>query len=1533
MTTGNTRSPSRQPAKSPRASQRAHRWLAGGILAVLALAVIAGALLHAPTPAEAQSAVLISNTGQTAHSTGETLNSTTAKGAQAFTLSASASADGYTVTSIGIAFHTIGNTGTAGSDLTVTLNANSFGSPGTALCTFSNPSTFTASGVHTFLAPSTGTTCPLLTKNKTYFAVIERANGNTDAISLNTTGSADEDSGGASGWSIANNRHWYTTAWGTTNGESHQIEITGHEGPPNNSATGVPTISGTPRVDETLTSDTSGIADDDGLTNMNFSYKWFHFDGTDETEITGATGSTYDLTVDDAGQRIRVKVSFNDDLGNAEGPLSSLPTDAVASSNLLVSNTAQTPNSSLILTNTIPKQAQGFTTGMNEDGYTLDSIGFTPILSDTATASTDLQVTLNEKNNSNQPGDTLCTLTDPATFTTGAVNKFDAPGTCPNLTKETAYFVVIERVSISGTSTISTSKTASAAEDTSSTANWSIADVGFVGTTTTWGQAFLSGDAFQIEVYGKAVPTTAPPTVNLETTSDLIPSDLAGDKFRLIFLTHSGQGVTSADIATYNTYVQSQANASSALATIKAHSSDFRVLASTEAVDARDNTGTTHTDDQPGVPIYWLNGSKVADDYADLYDGTWDDEANPTWRDGNTVSPGQVWTGSNNDGTENRNASPDRTKGLGGNPVVRIGHLNNSTAGNDPLHAAASLSRALTTLPFYALSPVFVVPPRVNSVALTSDPNDDSRTGDDDTYAIDDTLQATVSFNTAADITGSPELTLLFGTAEKTASCAAATNTTTMVCSYTVVLNDTAPLGVGIKQDSLTLNSATITETGTTTNADLAHAAVGLQSGHEVDAIRPTLVTTGSNAPRTSTNGSKIILTFSESVSSLDRSKITLLIAGTTTTVDTNDGRVNGTTVELDLMGDLFVTSPPLTVELAADAVEDTAGNGNLALAPTSITNNVAAVPDAPTALTAEPAPDTTPQLAFDLTWSAPASDGGSAITKHQYRQKTGSDAFGAWTDIPGSAATQANATSHTVKGLTANNPPTTFTFEVQAVNANGDSGPSNQAAATVDVPATTFPTLTAGNQQITVQWPTPGNNGSAILRYQIQQAQTVAGSTTHTEWTNIQNSGPGETNASSYTVTGLTNGIPYAFGIRAVNSVGTGRESYSDTAIPRTIPGAPTGLTAEPGDGQVRLQWTAPISDGGNPINSYEYQQKTSSTPFGSWINISGSNANTTEHTVTGLTNGTNYTFRVHAKNQTGEGLPSNEASATPVTVPSVPQNFTLTPGNGRVRLDWTAPASDGGNAILRYEYRHKAGADSFTTWTNVPGSNINTTQYTVTGLTNGTLYTFEIRAATATTKGMAASETTTPMAVAPDAPRQLSTRSQNQAIELTWQPPLDNGGSPIIRYEYRQRTGNGLFGAWMNIPNSGVTGLNANSYTVTGLTNGASYHFKLRAVNNADESAASNEALGIPQPITTPDKPRAIQVSSGDGRVIVQWIEPLRDGGTPILHYEYCLQPLFQCASNWITIPDSAPGEANHGQYAISSSNEPSHASTCAP
>ena len=98
---------------------------------------------------------------------------------------------------------------------------------------------------------------------------------------------------------------------------------------PNNPATGAPTINGTAQMGETLTADTSGIADADGLANAVFSYQWVSSDGTTDTDIQDATGSTYTLEEADEGKAIKVRVSFTDDAGNEE-TLTSTPTDAVA---------------------------------------------------------------------------------------------------------------------------------------------------------------------------------------------------------------------------------------------------------------------------------------------------------------------------------------------------------------------------------------------------------------------------------------------------------------------------------------------------------------------------------------------------------------------------------------------------------------------------------------------------------------------------------------------------------------------------------------------------------------------------------------------------------------------------------------------------------------------------------------------------------------------------------------------------------------------------------------------------------------------------------------------------------------------------------------------------------------------------------------------------------------------------------------------------------------------------------------------------
>ena len=107
----------------------------------------------------------------------------------------------------------------------------------------------------------------------------------------------------------------------------------------------------------------------------------------------------------------------------------------------------------------------------------------------------------------------------------------------------------------------------------------------------------------------------------------LIPRGLrTGDKFRLLFLSSTKRNADTSVIGTFNTFVQGLAAAGHT--DIQGYSDGFKVVGCTGAVDARDNTATTYTTSDKGVPIYWLNGAKVADEYEDFYDGSWDEEAN-----------------------------------------------------------------------------------------------------------------------------------------------------------------------------------------------------------------------------------------------------------------------------------------------------------------------------------------------------------------------------------------------------------------------------------------------------------------------------------------------------------------------------------------------------------------------------------------------------------------------------------------------------------------------------------------------------------------------------------------------------------------------------------------------------------------------------------------------------------------------------------------------------------------------------------------
>ena len=114
--------------------------------------------------------------------------------------------------------------------------------------------------------------------------------------------------------------------------ETLTSEATSVVEPPNSPAVGAPTISGTPRVGETLMAGTSGIADSNGLDNATFSYQWISRDGGTDSDIEGATSSTYTLRTEDQGKSVRVRASFTDSDGFAE-TLTSEATSVVAPPN------------------------------------------------------------------------------------------------------------------------------------------------------------------------------------------------------------------------------------------------------------------------------------------------------------------------------------------------------------------------------------------------------------------------------------------------------------------------------------------------------------------------------------------------------------------------------------------------------------------------------------------------------------------------------------------------------------------------------------------------------------------------------------------------------------------------------------------------------------------------------------------------------------------------------------------------------------------------------------------------------------------------------------------------------------------------------------------------------------------------------------------------------------------------------------------------------------------------------------------------
>ena len=525
-----------------------------------------------------------------------------------------------------------------------------------------------------------------------------------------------------------------------------------------------------------------------------------------------------------------------------------------------------------------------------------------------------------------------------------------------------------------------------------------------------------------------------------------------------------------------------------------------------------------------------------------------------------------------------------------------------------------------------------------------------------------------------------------------------------------------------------------------------------------------------------------------------------------------------------------------VTVELGADGKVDFYNNsGGTVQILADLAGYYVAPLGAPTGVTAAAG-----NAKATVSWTAPQWDGGSPVTGYTVTASNGA-----------SVSAAATATSATVTGL-ANG--TSYTFTVTAANSTG-TGPASVASAAVTPSAPpgapTGVTATAGNGQAAVTWIAPASTGGgAVTSYKVAASPgsatvTVAGTVT------------------TATVTGLTNGTSYTFTVTAATVGGAGPASAASNAVtPATVPGAPTGVTATAGNAQATVTWKPPASNGGSPVTGYTVTASDGATATAA--------ATATSATVTGLTNGTSYTFTVTATNAAGVSAASTASNAVTLTGPPEPPAFTgWTVGNGQVTLDWQAPASDGGEPVTGYTITMEPGGVTH-------AAAATATSLTVTGLTDGTSYSFSITATSAlgTSPASDAVGPVIPITV-PGAPTGVTATAASGSATVTWTAPVTEGNE-VTGYTVTAAPG----GAKVTVPGT------ASSATVTGLTNGTAYTFTVTTTDAVGTGAASAPSAAVtPGPVPAP--PVDVQATTGNATATVSWAAPASAGGSAITSY----------------------------------------------
>ena len=829
---------------------------------------------------------------------------------------------------------------------------------------------------------------------------------------------------------------------------------------------------------------------------------------------------------------------------------------------------------------------------------------------------------------------------------------------------------------------------------------------------------------------------------------------VVGGKFRLLFVTLTAQNASTTVMDSYNGIIRDSVAAGHT--DIRPYSHLFNALGSTALVDAIANTKTTHTTTDMGVPIYYLNGAKVADNYSDFYDGTWD-SPDPTNELGTSSSAMAVWTGSQSNGMKHANPLGNRTS-----KTVRMGNPTSSVSG-DVLSATLIRNHTFKDrsylLPFYGLSPIF----EVKALSAPDVPQDLTATqgvgrvrlawaapesdggapiiryeyrheaGTSVPSSTNWTPAGTAQSVTVTGLMGGTEYTFEVRAVNSIDNGQSATESArTVVTENTLVSNlaqpdsgsfvkirhrpDTLPDGYITGPKRLAQNFTTGANTsGYTLDGIDIRAAVRTLAHHSQDLdfdVSLCPVKDQNQSPGAGCSELTRPETFDARSRLNFQAPADLTLAANTTyaVVLSGYGDIANTASDAEdtpatpgwSIGNsyhrfiIWSTDEPnkgywhsnrysLAIPFAIRAV---AMSGQQAADPPTIT-----------------APPSVSESGADGQWT-PGQTVQATVT---FSEAVAVDTSGGTPTItltPG--ATGQQSASYTSGGGTEalvfaytlsedDGTPTAMGVAPDSLALNGGSITSEATGVNADlshngtlIMGTTEDTSTsddgsaakddgsAAKEDTEESEPAPNHpaTGSPIIAGTVQVGETlsvdtsgisdadgIANSTPTYQW--IANDGTDDTDiqdatGSTYILSAADEGKTVKVRVSFTDDEGNQetRTSAPTAAVTATVPGAPGSLSVSVNDtGKLDVSWGAPESNGGSSVTGYRVQWRE--TP-GSWdtpADVSETTVTGTSHTVTGLTDGVEYTFRVFAVNTVGDSSASDDESGTPreTTAPTV--------------------------------------------------------------------------------------------------------------------------------------------------------------------------------------------------------------------------------------------------------------------------------------